>query len=404
MNLNLLMKNKLLILFKFLVLLVIMLNLVIVLSGRFYLYKGVWNTYLKGKSGPSIYDLNVFHNRTVQKGSKPFHFINSKNNKQLLPEEEEFMKEMETHSFMVIRNDTILFEQYFDNQSQNAYSNSFSAAKTVVGLLIGCAIDEGKIKSVDEPVHHYIPVFKENGKENITIKDLLTMSSGLSWEESGKNPFSDNAASYYGTDLFKLSVNQRVLKPSGKEFHYQSGSSQLLGFVIQEATGKTVSDYFSEKIWSKIGAESDAFWSLDKKNGDEKSFCCLYANTHDFAKLARLILHKGNWNGETLISEAYMKDFATPAQLSTEEGIPNTRYGYQIWLYPDEENPIIYCRGILGQYFVALPAQNAIVVRTGMKRGQNITLEEAKGDLLKVGHPKDFFTYMKIAERIVSEK
>src|SRR5690606_17254613 len=113
LNLNLLMKNKLLILFKFLVLLVIMLNLVIVLSGRFYLYKGVWNTYLKGKSGPSIYDLNVFHNRTVQKGSKPFHFINSKNNKQLLPEEEEFMKEMETHSFMVIRNDTILFEQYF---------------------------------------------------------------------------------------------------------------------------------------------------------------------------------------------------------------------------------------------------------------------------------------------------
>ncbi len=383
------------------VILLVALNLIVILSGRFYLYKGVWNTYLQGKTGPGIYDLNIFHNRTVKKADEPFNFIKTNAHSNLTPAEIDYFQKLETHSFIVIRNDSILFEKYFDERSDTAHTNSFSAAKTVIGLLIGCAIDEGKIKSVDEPVINYIPKFKEGGKEVVTIRDLLTMSSGLSWEESGKNPFSDNAASYYGSDLLGLTIHQKLISTPGKIFNYQSGNSQLLGFIIQRATGKTVSEYASEKLWMKIGTENDAYWSLDKKDGDEKAFCCLYATTHDFAKLGRLILNKGDWNGQTIISKKYMDEFLSPAPLTTYEGIPNTRYGFQIWMYPRVNNPVYYCRGILGQYIISIPSENVIIVRTGMKRDENITMETAKNDLLKVGHPKDFFTYLKIANRIL---
>ncbi|HRO74563.1 MAG TPA: serine hydrolase [Crocinitomicaceae bacterium] len=395
------MKKKLRFLLKLLVILLVALNLIIILSGRFYLYKGVWHTYLHGKSGPSIYDLNIFHNRTVAKAKTPFSFHQATTNTTLSAEETAYFQGLETHSFMVIRNDSILFEKYFDQRSDTAHTNSFSAAKTVVGLLIGCALDEGKIKSLDDAVSDYIPDFDREGKEVVTIRDLLIMSSGLSWTESGKNPFSDNAASYYGTNLYNLAVYQKLVSKPAHVFNYQSGNTQLLGFVIKNATGKTVSEYASEKIWQKIGTENDAYWSLDKKDGDEKSFCCLYATTHDFAKLGRLILNKGKWNGETIISEKYMDEFLSPAKMMTDEGIENTRYGFQIWLYPNAENPVYYCRGILGQYIIALPKQNVIIVRTGMKRAENITLDQAGKDVLKVGHPKDLFEYLKIAKRIL---
>lgn len=399
------MKKKLLLLLKIIVVLLVLLNLIVLLSGRFYLYKGVWNTYLQGKSGPTIYDLDVFYNRTVAKAKEPFLFEKKPTKITLTTAEESYFQKLQTHSFLVIQNDSIIFEKYFDNKSDTAHSNSFSAAKTVVGLLIGCALEDGVIKSLDEPVAKYIPEFKNRGKEIVTIRHLLIMASGLSWEESGKNPFSDNAASYYGTDLYHLVAYQNLISQPGKLFNYQSGDTQLLGFILQKATGKSVSQYASEKIWQKIGTENDAYWSLDKKDGDEKAFCCLYATTHDFAKLGRLILNKGKWNDEVIIPEKYMKELLSPAPIMTEEGIENTRYGFQIWLYPQKENPIYYCRGILGQYIIAIPSENCIIIRTGMKRAENITLEQAKtqNDLLKVGHPSDLFEYLKIANRIIKK-
>lgn len=388
-------------LLKIFVIILVLLNLVIILSGRFYLYKGIYYTYLRGKTGPTIYDLDIFYHATISKGDQPFYFSKVNDVTVLTDDELKFMKHYDTRSFMVIKNDSIIFEKYFDGADKTLRSNSFSSAKTVVGLLIGCALDEGKIKSLDESVGNYIPEFKKGGKEVVTIRDLLVMASGLSWSESGKNPFSDNAASYYGTDLYQLATNQKLISRPGQLFNYQSGDTQLLSYIIKAATGKSVSQYASEKIWKNIGASEDAYWSLDKKNGDEKAFCCIYATTVDFAKIARLILHKGNWNGKQLISEEYMKEFLTPANIATEEGIPNTRYGFQVWLYPRPNNPVHYCRGILGQYMVAVPNENLIFVRTGMLREDDYaSVADAHGDTLKVGHPKDVFEYLNIAERI----
>ena len=141
-------------------------------------------------------------------------------------------------------------------------------------MLIGIATEEGLIRSIDESVGNYIPEFKDSELSEITIRHLLLMASGLDWTESGKNPLSNNAESYYGTDLYGLVTRQRKIAKPGKTFIYQSGNSQLLGFIIEKASGKALSEYCSEKLWSQMNMESDAYWSLDKENGAEKAYCC----------------------------------------------------------------------------------------------------------------------------------
>ena len=387
-------------------------NVFILVTGRTYLYKGIYNTYLQGRTGPSIFDKDVFYNATLKKAPKIFAWKKASRKVDLLPAEKQAIEELQISSFLVFHGDTLLFEKYWGDHAQSTVTNSFSAAKTLVGLLIGCAIKDGKIKSIDEPVANYIPAFKKDAKKYITIKHLLMMSSGLNWEESGKNPLSHNAASYYGTDLYGLTTNQFAIEKPGKHFEYQSGNSQLLGFIIKKATGKRISDYASEKIWSKIGTESDAYWSLDKENGDEKSFCCVYGTSRDFARLGRLIKQNGVWNGEEIIPASYMKAFLSNPEMTTDEHVPNYRYGLHIWTYLGGKHPVYYCRGILGQFIIAIPDEDLIIVRTGSIRGKNIILPEKyehnkayiEKYKYKFGHPADLFEYIAIAQRMIKDR
>ena len=392
--------------------LLILANIFILVTGRTYLYKGIYNTYLQGRTGPSIFDKDVFYNKTLKKAPNIFAWKKATQKAVILPEELAKIEKLQISSFLVFHGDTLLFEKYWGDHVQSTVTNSFSAAKTLVGLLIGCAIKDGKIKSMDEPVANYIPEFKKDEKKHITIKHLLMMSSGLNWEESGKNPLSHNAASYYGSDLYGLTTNQYAIEKPGKRFEYQSGNSQLLGFIIKKATGKRVSDYASTKIWSKIGTESDAYWSLDKENGDEKSFCCVYGTSRDFARLGRLIKQNGVWNGQEIIPASYMKDFLSNPKMSTEENVPNYRYGLHIWTYLGGKHPVYYCRGILGQFIITIPDEDLIIVRTGSIRGKNIILPEKyehnKAYInkykYKFGHPSDLFEYIAIAQRMIKDK
>ncbi|MBI2257651.1 MAG: serine hydrolase [Flavobacteriia bacterium] len=376
----------------------LLINIFIVLSGRFYLYKGIWYTYLQGKTGPTIYDKDIFHSEKIQASKKTYIWKKSDKTYSLDKKDEVFLKKLESKSLLIIRNDSILYEKYWDTHLSNTVSNSFSAAKTLVALLVGCALDEGKIKSLDEPVSKYLNNFSANGKEKITIRHLLMMSSGLDWEESAVNPLSENAKSYYGSDLKNLVLSQKSIQIPGKKWIYQSGNSQLLAYIVEKACNKNLSTYLYEKIWSKIGAENPAYWSTDKKNGDEKAFCCLYATSRDFARVGKLILQKGQWNNNTIISSTYMNEFFSNPNLSTEENIPNYRYGLHIWTYLG--NPkVYYCRGILGQYIITIPEKNMIIVRTGMKRLKNIEINKNK---YKIGHPKDLFLYLDMANRMLN--
>lgn len=385
--------------FQFLALILILANLFIILSGRFYLYKGVFNTYFKGRTGPSIYDKDIFAFSTIDKAEKTIHW-NVKSSSKLNLEDEKWLNSLKTSSLLIVKNDSIVLEKYWNGHTKNTVSNSFSAAKTIVSLLIGIALEEGKLKSLDESVSNYIPSFKDDGKEVITIRYLLMMSSGLDWEESGKNPLSENAESYYGTDLWGLVNRQKLVTKPGEKFNYQSGNSQLLGFIIKKATGKSVSEYAEEKIWRKINTENNAFWTLDRENGAEKSFCCLYGTTRDFARIGKLILQKGSWNNKQIISEKYMDDMFHACKMKTDEGIENYRYGLHIWTYFGGENPVYYCRGILGQYIITVPNENLIIVRTGEERMKNVVKSSNK---YKIGHPEDLFKYLDLANKILNK-
>jgi len=389
--------------------LIILANLFILLSGRTYLYKGIASTYLRGESGPSIYDLDKFPYRTVTKGTKAnaWNISASYNTQSLTEEFKKYHKDAESKAFLVFKGDDLIFEKYWDNHNKSTVSNSFSAAKTVIALLIGIAIEDGAINSLDDAVGDYIPEFKEGDLANITVRHLLTMSSGLDWTESGKNPLSNNAESYYGTDLYGLVTQQKVIKKPGKDFIYQSGNSQLLGFIIQKATGKNVSDYCSEKIWSKIEADANAFWSLDKENGDEKSFCCLYATARDFGRIGKLIMRRGKWGNEQIIPEWYIKEmFTLPKNMGSEEGVENHQYGLHIWLYEGYKTPVQYCRGIKGQYMICIPDEDLVIVRLGDIRMKDFEVPKNKMDLVKrlpyIGHPTDLPVYINFAEEIIA--
>lgn len=392
--------------FLFIFALLILVNLYIVLSGRFYIYKGVANTYLKGQTGPGIYDLKVFPYKTIHKNGTSSLLVSKNYNKTKLSSKAlKYLLQQKSVAFLVFKNDSLVAEHYFADHDQNKVSNSFSAAKTVVSLLIGIAIEEGKIKSLDEPIENYLPKFKNSG---ISIRHLLWMSSGSDWSESGTNPLSDNAESYFGEDLKGLINRQNIIEKPGKRFYYQSGNSQMLGFIIEKATGKSVAEYCEEKIWKYIGASNKAYWSLDKENGEEKAFCCLYASARDFGKIGLLIQHFGKYNGRQIIPEWYMREMLVLPNLSTEEGITNQRYGLHIWVYKAQKHQVNYCRGIKGQYIFTIPEENLTIVRLGHKRAKDFAkgkeISEIKGlslhDQLKVGHPTDIEPYLHIGRAL----
>jgi CubicO group peptidase (beta-lactamase class C family) len=362
--------------------------------------------------GPGIYDKEVFASSTIPHADSVFTWTMSPTKKQLDAVDEVFMEQTQTASFLVFKGNELIFEKYWGDHGANTVSNSFSAAKTFVALLVGVAVKEGKIKSLDDAVGNYLPEFNSAGKEKITIRHLLIMSSGLDWEESGKNPLSENAESYFGTDLYGLVTRQKAIETPGKRFNYQSGNSQLLGFIIEKATKTDLSKYAYDKIWSKIGTEHDAYWSLDKENGAEKAFCCLYGTSRDFGRLGKLIAQNGAWEGNEIIPAWYMEEMVKNPKMTTEEGVPNLRYGLHIWTYYGGKNPVYYCRGILGQYILSIPAEELVIVRTGSKRNPNFVIpEKSKNDAAyiaknqyKVGHPTDIFRYLAIARKMIKKQ
>ncbi|HRS43726.1 MAG TPA: serine hydrolase [Tenuifilum sp.] len=342
----------------------------------------------------NIDDYKIFHNRTVKAGTpQPWRLHEKYNSYQLTNDQLKYFNDFRTVAFLVVKDTALLFESYWDGYGKDSYSNSFSMAKSIVSLLMGCALSDGYVKSIDEPVGNYLPEFAEGDKAKITIKHLLTMSSGLSWDESYSTLFSLTTQGYYGKNLPKLVLNQTVVKEPGKTFEYRSGDTQLLSLIIEKATGKTLADYASEKIWSKIGAEHDAFWCLDRKDGVEKAFCCFNTNARDFARFGQLVLNGGRWNGEQIVPEEYLNESLTPASyLFDPETNKNVDfYGYQWWMINVDGYKTWYARGLLGQYIFVIPSLNAVVVRLGHVRNNN------RID----GTPEDVYQYIRFGISIV---
>jgi len=341
---------------------IIAVNAIILITGRFYIYKAIANTYLKGRSGPSIDEYGIFSNRIIKAGT-PMPWAISKNyNKKSIPKEYlDQIEKYQTVAYVIIKNDSLYYEQYWDGYSDTSFTNSFSMAKSIVSILTGIAIQEGKIKSIDEHVYDFIPAFKNGMDSLLTIKNLLTMSSGMSYVESYTSPFDYPAEAYYGDDIIANTLKYKVETEPGKKFIYQSGNSALLGYMVTIATGEKLSDYASEKLWQPLGAEHPAYWSLDNAGGMEKAYCCFNSNARDFARIGQLYLDSGRWCGKQLVPQNYVLASTKPAL--------SEHYGYNWWILNCDGHYVPYCRGILGQYIFVIPDKNMVVVRLGKKRG-----------------------------------
>jgi len=342
----------------------------------------------------NIDDYKIFPNRTVRVGQpQPWKISPQYNHYQLSDKQLEYFEEYRTVAYLVVRDTAILYEAYWDGYSSNSYSNSFSMAKSIVSLLVGCALQDGYIRSIDQPVADYLPEFRQGGRDRITIKHLLTMSSGLSWDESYSSLFSITTKGYYGNNLTGLVLGLRVVEEPGAQFIYRSGDTQLLSLVVERATGETLSDYASKRLWSKIGAEHDALWCLDRQNGVEKAFCCFNSNARDFARFGQLLLNQGSWNGEQLVPKDYLAESLQPATylIDGETGKPCDFYGYQWWRIVMDGHEVSYARGLLGQYIFVIPSLNAVVVRLGHLRS----------DKTIGGQPEDVYQYLRCGIEII---
>jgi CubicO group peptidase (beta-lactamase class C family) len=275
------------------------------------------------------------------------------------------LEDNKTVAFLIIKNDTIQYEKYFKGYDKESIIPSFSMAKSITSILIGCAIDDGLIKSVDEPITNYIPELKKNGFEKVTIKHALQMTSALKFNESYLNPFGNAASFYYGRNLKKEVYKLKLNGTPGQKTNYVSGNTQLLGFVLESALkGKTITQYFQEKLWTPLEMEYDGSWSIDKKNeGTEKTFCCINARARDFAKIGRLYLNKGNWNGKQIVSQKWVEE---STKVDTTEG-SEEGYQYQWWL-PSTKGDFM-AEGILGQFVYVNPSKNLVIVRMGKNIG-----------------------------------
>lgn len=377
---------------RFLVALIISILVVVFglyISGNSHLVKAVRSTYLVGKTGPTIDDFTKFENREIKTG-KVQRWDKDKNyngyvlNGRLKSESDKF----ETTALLVIKDKKIAYEEYFRGYSATSKTNSFSMAKSFTSLCIGAAIFEGKIKSVNQKVGDFLPEYAESDLE---IEDLLTMTSGIDFGESYGDPFGFMSKTYYGKDLYELTISKKQKEKPGTQWKYQGGNTLLLSFIIEKATGQNLSEYFSEHFWKPMGAKETALWTLNKEDGIEKAYCCFYSNASDYARVGQLMLDSGKWEGKPLISEEYFRKSVQPVRTSDEHGKAINHYGYQWWLGSYNGVNFTYARGIQGQYIVSIPKWNTVLVRLGHKR------DPARGAII----PQDLFTYLEIAKEVI---
>ncbi len=276
-----------------------------------------------------------------------------------------FLNEHGTVSFLVIRNDTILHEAYFGGYSQNEPIPAFSVAKSFVSALTGIALEEGSVRSLNQPVTDYLHFLKDTGFKHITLKNLLEMRSGLRFSETYGSPFGLMPKFYYGRNLKKYAAKLKVGESPDLQYNYQSANTLLLSLVLEEATGMPLNLYLQEKLWKPMEMESDASWSTDsRKHRTVKAFCCLNAVTRDYARFGRLYLNKGNWNGKQLVPEHWIEETLKVTNDSRDSG--GHPYTYYWRVMP---GGAIFAKGVLGQYIYVDYGKKLVMVRMGKKNG-----------------------------------
>lgn len=275
-----------------------------------------------------------------------------------------FLAKTDTVAFLVLKDDVLLYEGYFNGYDHDSTVTSFSMAKSFVSALVGIAIAEGYIGCVTDPITKYVPslLSKDSRYQHITLRHLLSMASGIRYEEDGL-PWSDDATTYYAPDLRAAAISSPITRPPGEEFHYNNFHPLLLGLVLERTTGRPVAQYLAEKIWQPLGMEAPGSWSLDSEHsGFEKMESGINGRAIDFAKFGWLFLRQGKWRGQQLIPAAWIAE-STRIDATTD---PALAYQYFWWINTKATGKHhFYAAGKYGQYLYLAPEQNLLFVRFG---------------------------------------
>jgi len=322
----------------------------------------------------SIDDHNLFPSSELKASTTPFYFTEDIDNNRIptmitIRDEQKlldnFLDESDSTAFLIIKDDTILLEEYRQGYDQSTPTLAFSMSKSFTSMLIGMAIDDGFIKSIEQPVTAYVPELAKAGYDQVTLKHLLQMTSGMDYVEVEGQDTSLHNRFYYTTRLEYELLKLKLKIEPGQEFSYKSGENALLGLILARAIApQTITSFVQEKVWQPLGMEYDGAWNLDSDDGLEKTWCCLSATARDYAKLGRLMLKEGNWRGDKLLSEDWIKQ---STQVDTSNGSV-WNYQYQWWLVA-EDGEDFTAMGHLGQFVYINPVENLIIVRLGTSRG-----------------------------------
>jgi CubicO group peptidase (beta-lactamase class C family) len=354
-----------------------------------------WRVLRYGQS--DIGDYDIFPERAIQNSenistlpsdriSLPKNVTFSYKGKEHVEDLEALLERTDTRAFVVIQNDVVIHEAYF-NSSRNSVNTSFSSAKSFNSALIGAAIADGYVASVNDPVIQYIPEIAGRGLDQLTIRDLLLMNSGILYVEGGERPFymapfSDDAITYYPPDLREAALNVEASgAPMGKAFRYNNYHPLLEGLILERVTGMHVAEYLQKRFWRPMGAEFPASWSLDSESsGFEKMESGINARAIDYARFGLIFLHNGYWNSTQILPEDWVRE-------STEPLRPDPRtwetmaywpdyggyYKYHWWGMSNPDGTYdFFAHGRYDQIIYVAPRKNVVVVRLGDAPDENV--------------------------------
>lgn len=352
---------------------------------------------------------NIFTTTTVPKSANPYYFpkrVKAFNLPETFQYEDSTVNTQTyldftlTDALLVIRHDTIYYENYSNQFTEADHHISWSMSKSVISALIGIAIREGKIKSIDETVTDYLPEFAGTGYDKVRIKDVLQMSSGVGFNEDYGDFNSDiNVMGRYfalGMPMADFAKRLKRAREPGTFNLYVSVDTQVLGMILTKATGRSITDYMNEKLWSQIGAESEAYWIIDK-NGMEFAIGGLNATARDYAKIGQLFLDSGRWQGKQVVPEEWVIASVTPDAPHVMPGKRSTAfrkdgYGLQWWI-PFGGEDEFNAQGIYGQFIYIDPDKDMVIVKLSSNY-------HFKNDDTGYFHDHEIALYREIVEQI----
>lgn len=329
----------------------------------------------------TVYDYRRFPGRELQPSPDPFRFETYKQDTPV-PEViqledfgeiqlDETLESSGTLAFLVIQDNTILSERYLHGHNESAISQVFSTSKSILSILIGAAIQDGLIGSVQDPVTAYIPELANQGFGDVTLEDLLNMKSNLDYFEND-NPFGEHVIFNFTDQLEEEILDLTLLETPDEQFRYKSGDNALLGLVLDRALGdRTITQYTQERLWTPLGMQDRGVWGVDRPEGLERTWCCLSMSARDLAKLGRLYLQNGEWDGNQIVPSNWVETSTTGGAYEPDEWPEDLshigNYKYQWWLVSEDGD--YSTLGKDGQYLYMNPQKNLIIVRLGEETG-----------------------------------